>query len=61
MSTIESAGERCQSTTSISATDAISANGAVVWRTLPQISVKKFRLESAARTALIRTRLTTQL
>ena len=59
-SAIESAGDRCHSTTSISAADAISANGAVVCFAFPQISLKKGRPESIEMTALIRTRLTTQ-
>ena len=45
----------------MSAADAISANGAVVWRTLTHITLKKLRPASAARTALTRMRLTTQL
>ena len=61
MSAIESAGERSQSTTSISAADAMSANGAVVCFALSQISLKNGLPELAASTALIRTRLTTQL
>ena len=61
MSAIERAGERSQSTTSISAADAMRANGAVVSFALPQISEKNGFPELTASTPLIRTRLTTQL
>ena len=60
-SAIDSQGERSQSTTSISAADDIRANGAVVCRMFAQARPKNGRPESAASTALIRTRLTTQL
>jgi hypothetical protein len=61
MSAIESAGERSHNTTSMSAAEAISANGAVVCFALSQISLKNGFPELAASTALIRMRLTTQL
>ena len=61
MSAIESAGERSQRTTSINAADAISANGAVVCFALSQISLKNGFPELTDSTALISTRLTTQL
>ena len=48
-------------TTSISAADVINANGAVVLRMLSTISFTNGLPDEAASTALIRTRLTTQL
>ena len=47
-------GERCHSTTSISEADAISANGAAVWRMAPQTSLKNGCPVLAETTAVIR-------
>ena len=53
-------GWRCQRTISISAAEAMNANGAVVWVMFSFAIVKKGRPELAERIALIRMRLTTQ-
>ena len=57
---IDSAGERCHSTTSISAADAISANGAVVCRAFSQATLRNGVPMLAETIPLISTRLKTQ-
>src|SRR5215217_4867528 len=51
-------GERCQSTTSISAAEAIKENGTIVQRTFERASAKSERCELTATTAVIRIRFT---
>src|SRR5215210_5032321 len=57
-SATERKGERCQSTTSISAAEAISENGTIVQRTFERARVKSERRALTATTAVIRIRLT---
>src|SRR5215208_144305 len=51
-------GERCQSTTSIRAAEAINENGTIVQRTFERASAKSERCELTATTAVIRIRFT---
>src|SRR5215217_5784218 len=56
-SATERNGERCQSTTSIKAAEAISENGTIVQRTFVRASAKSERRELTATTAVIRIKL----
>src|SRR5262245_10820529 len=57
-SATERNGERCQSTTSISAAEAISENGTIVQRTFERVNANSDRCELTATTAVIRIRFT---
>jgi len=60
-SAIDSGGSRCHRTIRVRAAEAMNANGAVVCAMFSRTIVQNDRPESAERTALINTRLTSQL